>query len=1596
MWSYLKQSLLALLLFLCWLELWSEQALAQDDPNQPPNPNITISPASTQSTNAEITPDGFTVWKKEINSGCQFSDYNYTLDVDADPNEMSDIMYTMTNYDVDYNDPQTCEAGPEVDHMQLNGSFLGILTGANNAWSTNSWPLDKSKVISGSNQIYIDTDAPGTGCWCVGVGFIEIRAKLGFKVLSFTPQDNDKNRDFHADKLDLTVTFSTRYDPATLTNDTFKLEYRDQAGNWQQVTGAFSQLAPEKFRFTPSTNLKDGVRYRATVKSGDAGVKAANGGKLDKDQEWFFWTVPDLSLTDNFTYGGASVCPPSSAPCPGTELAVFQVARNATMVPKKPAVARLYLRWKLHTDVFADDQTKTLEVDGSITVGGNKVSRRQTVKRPDQYSAAEKQAGTNSLNLKHTPDANFNYSAEVIPQPQTNATVIKYTTALNLTSSGKSPNIKYNYYFLKDGDWAAGAPAAAKTDGRTLFTAGSQFMVDVFPILSATHTEKGDYSIGYTRVSTMTDTFAQCGTVWRVDCPSFLWFSSSKPEIQCVYDKLESMRGGNFFVAATVPAALCPNTNGMAYRHVFVHFSGSAANYGTVVHETGHIYTLNHIDTPNNIEGYQVRTNVNRSFTESPTNLQSLMHTFGQPADQRWIDNSQYNTLIGTVNVANAQAAAQPTAGPYLIVFGYLYTDTNSAEIAPAFLQDTPNDPPSATGSCKVELLDQANAPVASDFVTPGGGFSKLPSDPSAPATETPSSAPFFSVSLPWNESARHLRISCGGNVLYTLARSPNPPTVAFTNVNEGETISGNRLISWDGSDADGPNIGYQLQFSEDNGAQWTPLMPLATDKSFVIDSALLSSGPNRSLRILATDGFNTVYATRTINLLNPLQVISTLPGDATSGAEINTTIQALFASALATTTITPGVFEVIDDNFTLVKGVVTYDAAGRLLVFTPDQPLKANSTYSAQIYSSLTDVNGNPLATDYQWSFTTGDDTSAPYVVNNHPADADLNVPINTLIQVRFSEEMAPATLNTTTFQVVDPANTPLAGTVIYNSETWSALFIPNANLLANSRYTIRLTTGATDDSGNPLSALYQSTFTTGEQATINGFRIVGNYSEQAEDTNTDGLYDLLKIFVDVEVRTKGTYNLNARLADKLGNLIEWATSSDVYLTPGIHRLTLSYNSVPIRSNGVDGSYILESLNFYNINSPLNSERRTRAFQTFPYDVDQFFSILALSNLPDQLLESNTTRDNAFNLRQHTVHVSRPVTDVTYRILINTDPAVGVTIDPATNIDINPLADREAESDVSIEATDPEGNRVVSTFHVSVQNTRPTNLDVRTDLVVGVNQTRPVVIKVFDQFNRPFTRPVTVTLNTTLGTITPVRATTTTGEVTALFAAGGAKGVAFINAQTDAGSTLVRVEVVEVAVNSLQISGPVTGLAGTAYDFSAAIGPVSTTLPISISWRATGQTPIILPSNELSSSASFTWNGAGRQILTVVATNGAGAFTATHAIDIALPQGSLNGHVFVDRNRNGVQDSGEPNAAAVTVSATAVGGGTPVITTTDGNGDYLFANLPIGQYTVTIFAPNGATFTTTNVFTVAVVVSNTTIANVGFVYHLNLPLIRR
>jgi hypothetical protein len=65
---------------------------------------------------------------------------------------------------------------------------------------------------------------------------------------------------------------------------------------------------------------------------------------------------------------------------------------------------------------------------------------------------------------------------------------------------------------------------------------------------------------------------------------------------------------------------------------------------------------------------------------------------------------------------------------------------------------------------------------------------------------------------------------------------------------------------------------------------------------------------------------------------------------------------------------------------------------------------------------------------------------------------------------------------------------------------------------------------------------------------------------------------------------------------------------------------------------------------------------------------------------------------------------------------------------------------------------------------------------------------------------------------------------------------------------------------------------------------------------------------------------------------------------------------GSLSGFVYVDENDDGVKDAVEKPIAGVTVTLT--GSGITRTTTTDANGFYRFADLPVGTYTVTETQP--------------------------------------
>ncbi|MBK8724939.1 MAG: Ig-like domain-containing protein [Holophagaceae bacterium] len=206
----------------------------------------------------------------------------------------------------------------------------------------------------------------------------------------------------------------------------------------------------------------------------------------------------------------------------------------------------------------------------------------------------------------------------------------------------------------------------------------------------------------------------------------------------------------------------------------------------------------------------------------------------------------------------------------------------------------------------------------------------------------------------------------------------------------------------------------------------------------------------------------------------------TTIPGP-TPGVPINTAISAAFTEDMAPATLNTASFTLTGPGAVALTGGVFY--ASRTAVFTPAAALLPNTTYTARVTQAATDLAGNalagnqlplPAASDYVWTFTTGPlpDTTRPRVTFTVPVTTipgpTNGVAINTAINASFTEDMAPATLNITSFTVTGPDGL-LTGGVSYASRT--AIFLPSAILTANTTYTARVTMAATDLAGNALA---------------------------------------------------------------------------------------------------------------------------------------------------------------------------------------------------------------------------------------------------------------------------------------------------------------------------------------------------------------------------------------------------------------------------------------------------------------------------------------------------------------------------------------------
>ena len=106
-----------------------------------------------------------------------------------------------------------------------------------------------------------------------------------------------------------------------------------------------------------------------------------------------------------------------------------------------------------------------------------------------------------------------------------------------------------------------------------------------------------------------------------------------------------------------------------------------------------------------------------------------------------------------------------------------------------------------------------------------------------------------------------------------------------------------------------------------------------------------------------------------------PPTVFSTLPVAGAANVAAGTTVRVAFSEAMDPATISGTTFQLRGPGSTVVSAAVTYESGTNTAVLTPSTALAAGTSFTATVLGGsggVKDAAGNPLASNYAWSFTT------------------------------------------------------------------------------------------------------------------------------------------------------------------------------------------------------------------------------------------------------------------------------------------------------------------------------------------------------------------------------------------------------------------------------------------------------------------------------------------------------------------------------------------------------------------------------------------------------------------------------------------------
>ena len=276
-----------------------------------------------------------------------------------------------------------------------------------------------------------------------------------------------------------------------------------------------------------------------------------------------------------------------------------------------------------------------------------------------------------------------------------------------------------------------------------------------------------------------------------------------------------------------------------------------------------------------------------------PADVDSVMsYCSGDPGSQhRWVDAFYHRRFRDAVNRINwdlgpdPSSAGNPAANPLAAFFGYVTSaaDGTVAEVKvlPVFTF-TPAAPAAAAaaGDYLLELLDGEGEVLRSVSFD-----AQLALADAGGSGEEPASSELWAVHVVDPPDYASYRIWRGSRQLVQVERSDAAPTVAISSPGAGRSMTGDTVeFTWSGSDADGDDLSYLVQYSTDGGGSYETIAVDYESTALSVKRSSLAGSSRARIRVVASDGARSATAQSAVFTVadNPPEVMVQSPSEGT------------------------------------------------------------------------------------------------------------------------------------------------------------------------------------------------------------------------------------------------------------------------------------------------------------------------------------------------------------------------------------------------------------------------------------------------------------------------------------------------------------------------------------------------------------------------------------------------------------------------------------------------------------------------------------------------------------------------------------------